>query len=610
MNPRSPKLTVFSLAAAHLWHEWVLTFCLIAALAAVIAPLLVLLGLKEGTIATLRDRLVEDPIYREIKPAATRSFEVAWFDGLKADPRTAFVIPTILPASSVIHLGLPGDEGEMLDLVPTGAGDPLLLENGGVIPGPDGCVLTADAARRVGVRAGGRVQARITRSRGGRMESVTLDLGVAAVLEPRAGGLARVYAPLGLVVDVEAYKEGRAVPARGWDGDSPIPYLSYEGAILITGEALDPITRTALVVNTGLLDVATLTATEVRERLGIALPAARHAYRLSLPSGTVTQGSIQALARKLRGRDALLLPDAGPLNLIGPDGTPVPAVGLSLAPQQAKTLGLPELPWGRWDPDVLDATRLNRALWPGRDADGLPVRFEGVAPLTFELGIVGASPGGQALIPAELAGLLRTARERRVSFEDAGAGQTGFVLERPGFRGFRLYAASIDHIPALAAELRAQGIEVIAEVAAIERIRTLDRGLTRLFWLIALLGVGGGCAVLVASLYAAVERERRDLGVLRLIGLARAHVFWFPIFQGGIIALLGVGAGVAGYAGIGRLINRTFGQDLAPGEAVCRLPGEYIGLALAAALTLAVASSLVAAWHATGIDPAEAIREE
>ena len=61
----STKGLIPGLAVADLRHEWILNLCMILALAAVLAPLLLLLGLKHGTITTLRDRLVEDPVNRE-----------------------------------------------------------------------------------------------------------------------------------------------------------------------------------------------------------------------------------------------------------------------------------------------------------------------------------------------------------------------------------------------------------------------------------------------------------------------------------------------------------------------------------------------------------------
>ena len=171
------------LAAAHLRHEWVLTLCLVIALAAVISPLLVLLGLKHGTIQTLRERLVEDPVFREIRPTQTREFSPEWFTDLASWPGVGFLTPTILPLSSVLSVLLPASSGTALfDLIPTAPGDPLLLENGGTVPGEGEVVLTVEAARRIGVDVGDEIAARVTRSRGGRGEAVEARLRVAAVL--------------------------------------------------------------------------------------------------------------------------------------------------------------------------------------------------------------------------------------------------------------------------------------------------------------------------------------------------------------------------------------------------------------------------------------------
>src|SRR3954467_13413815 len=87
---------VIELAVADLHHEWVLTLCMTLTVAAVLAPLLLLLGLKHGTIETLRARLVEDPVYREIKPNQTMNLPPQWFDEWRQRPGVAFLLPTIL----------------------------------------------------------------------------------------------------------------------------------------------------------------------------------------------------------------------------------------------------------------------------------------------------------------------------------------------------------------------------------------------------------------------------------------------------------------------------------------------------------------------------------
>src|SRR5438105_2658030 len=86
-------LLVPKLALADLRHEWILTCCVILGVTAVVAPLLILFGLKYGTIATLRHRLIEDPQNREVTPLDTRPFGSEWFDQLRQQPFVSFVVP-------------------------------------------------------------------------------------------------------------------------------------------------------------------------------------------------------------------------------------------------------------------------------------------------------------------------------------------------------------------------------------------------------------------------------------------------------------------------------------------------------------------------------------
>lgn len=618
-RPRRPARLVAALAAHSLRHEWILTLCLVIALAAVIAPLLVLLGLKHGTIETLRERLVEDPVFREIRPAQTREYAPEWFEALRTRGEVAFLTPTILPLSSVLGVEpAAGGRAALLDLVPTAPGDPLLLENGGVIPAADELVLSAEAAQRLDVKAGDRVQAKVSRSRAGRNEVAQATLRVAAVLDARAGSLARVYAPLAFVLDVEAYKEGYGAPARGWTGDTPEPFLSFDGAVLLLDAPLAPISRSGLIINTGFGRIAELAPEQVAARLGFAPPAGFTAYDLHTPGATITVSSLRAIEQKLRGQQRVLLPYVSELALRDAGGGALKLIGLSVDAEQAARLGVVAPPWGGFAPSAPAPERLRSVLWPanaqarGQEGGGAPMggvamSAEGVSTLDFTLLRVGDGTLEHAVVPVELLGILRTARQRAVLF-DANSGR--FEMARGGYRGFRLYARSIDDVPGLYRVLAAEGIETIAEVEAIERIQVLDTGLTRLFWLIALLSISGGTAVLVASLYAAVERRRRDLGVMRLLGLARAHVFFFPVAQGLMIATLGLGASFAGYGLLGEVIDRSFASELAPGEAFCALPAAYLPLAGGVTLVLAALASLVAGWRTTRVDPAEAIREQ
>ena len=601
---------VARLAMADLRHEWILTLCLVLAIGAVIAPLLLLMGLKHGTIATLRHELVQDPQFREIRPTKTREYANDWFTQYASMPEVEFLVPTILAASSIISVVKPGTRRTLIyDLLPTQTDDPLILENGGVIPGEGQCVLTDAGAKELGLTVGDRVQVRATRIRGGRRESGRQELEIVAVLGPRASSLNRLYAPLNFVLDVEAYKEGMAVPARGWSGGTPRPSPSYDGLMVLLPRALSPVQESGLVINTGLTRIRKADTDALQDRTGLVLPSGYALYDLSTRQKAIQLSSLGAVEDKLRGKRAIVLPYLRNLVLhLGADRA-VPVMGLSVNAEEARRLGLAPLPWGRFEPTA-STERLRQILVddlpPGQLVEAVYGDAQGAA-LRMPLRVSGASPAGHALIPAELAGVLRTANRRAVRFDH----ETGdFVLQRAGYRGFRLYTRSIDDVLPMVDRLRAEGVEVIAQIEAIERVQVLDRGLTRIFWLVAIVGIGGGIAALIASLYAAVERKQHELSVLRLIGLARRQVFRFPVYQGATLALFSVALALAAYFSLAAVINRVFAADLDLGERICDLPGSYLLATVFATLAVAVLSSLLAAWRTTTIDPGEALRYE
>ena len=64
---------IFRLVFADLGHEKLLSLCQVVAIAAVLAPLLVLFGLREGVIGTLIERLNRDPTLRLVVPEVPSS---------------------------------------------------------------------------------------------------------------------------------------------------------------------------------------------------------------------------------------------------------------------------------------------------------------------------------------------------------------------------------------------------------------------------------------------------------------------------------------------------------------------------------------------------------
>jgi putative ABC transport system permease protein len=603
---------VAGLALLDLRHEWILTLCMVLAIAAVLAPLLILLGLKYGTVETMRERLVEDPVNQEIKPSRTLQLAPEWFETIAARDDVAFITPTILRGSSIVRImKSESTRGQSLDLLPTGEGDPLILKNGGLIPQAGECVLSYPAAEQLGVKAGETITARVTRTRRKKREFVETSLKIKAILNPRADGLPRIYAPLKFVTDVELYREGQAVPERNWAGNQPHPFLSFDGVFVLLPRALNRIQMRKLTINTGLAEITEFNAEQFKKAMGFALPNEHSAYQLIARGNTIQVDSIKRLQNKLRGKSALILPFVENVSLTINQQEMTKVVGLSLSPSKTEQLGLPTLPWSRLDAEA-SFSKQAQILLPRNSTLIAPLQGSvstlDHSTLHFPITSVGHTEGDYAIVPIELLGTLKTGTQRRILFDDK---QNSFLLARSSYRGFRLYSRSIDDVPRLYKYfLVEENIDVITQVQEIERVKILDRGLTRIFWLVALVGIIGGIAALIASLYAAVERKKRDIGMLRLMGLSRNAVFGFPIYQGVAIAVMSVIVAIIGYLSLAYVINMVFAADLRLGEKICFLPQHYFGIAFLATTGAATMSSLLAAWKTTGIDPAEAIREE
>ncbi len=145
---------ILRLAYRDFAHERRLSLCYILALMAVLAPLLILFGLKFGLIDTLARRLVESAANREVVAVGSRRYDEDWFKRMSARADVAFVVPnTRRIAASLSRLQNPetGSDLRAVQMIPTGPRDPLL---GPDLRPPGAC--GAGALRQRGPRAGGR----------------------------------------------------------------------------------------------------------------------------------------------------------------------------------------------------------------------------------------------------------------------------------------------------------------------------------------------------------------------------------------------------------------------------------------------------------------------
>ena len=203
---------ITSLAWQDYRNDGWLSACSVLALVSVIAPLLVLFGLKFGLVSSLTERLETDPSTREIIPLGGGRFSAAFIEQLVQRSDVAFALPRTRQIAATAQVG-----ALTVEMLPTAAGDPLLA--GLPMPrGLDQIVLSHTAAEKLAARPGDWLETRFARQVAGQVEAQRTRLQVLAVLPLAAFARDGLFADLGLLEAAEDYRDGRAVPVLGWAG--------------------------------------------------------------------------------------------------------------------------------------------------------------------------------------------------------------------------------------------------------------------------------------------------------------------------------------------------------------------------------------------------------
>ena len=177
------------------------------------------------------------------------------------------------------------------------------------------------------------------------------------------------------------------------------------------------------------------------------------------------------------------------------------------------------------------------------------------------------------------------------------------------YPGFRLYARSIQDVAGLRDAFAAIGVEVHTRVAEIELVQRMNRNLTIIYWVIAVIGLVGFSLSLGASLWANVDRKRKQLSVLRLVGFRTRDIIWFPMVQSLFTAVLGWALAVSLYYVTAQVINAMMAEQVAAGQQVCRLLQVHYVIALGLTCTAAVIAAGLAGMRSARIEPSEGLRE-
>ncbi|CRI67504.1 Permease protein of ABC transporter [Thiocapsa sp. KS1] len=200
-------------------------------------------------------------------------------------------------------------------------------------------------------------------------------------------------------------------------------------------------------------------------------------------------------------------------------------------------------------------------------------------------------------------------RDGTLDLPPGGVVSIGYADRQTRFANARLYATGLDQVGPLAAAVSAEGIEVRTQAERIASVQAVDRTLSFLFRVIAVIG-GAGCALaLGGALWVGVERKRRQLALLRLFGFGPGAVAALPVIQGSLIAALGLLFAGAGYLAGAHAFDAVMGENLAGGGYLTRLGIQDLGVASGLVMLVALVASTAGAIRAGRVSPAEGLRE-
>jgi ABC-type lipoprotein release transport system permease subunit len=535
----------------------------IVIVAGICLPILLLLGLKNGHVEDLRRDLVQSPTGRRISfysVVGGEVFDQAVLKQMMVDYKNVdLIIPERRRQVTIENVS---DKKVLEDITMYGTtrGDPVLESHVRSIPGNDvsEILLSAADAEELGVSVGDEVTVHINRQNvEGENETATLVMKVHAIVEKETddGGIA--YAPISVMERFEEYITGYSVEDYGWPSIGSSPPDNYK-AYLVFCEAEDPLTpQDGVRFKERQLILEEIQDSQVKSLYGL-IPAEKvddlvvfkltHELSESL---TYTPGTIMRFTQA----SDIVIPWNDPLPFEIDDQLTT-LLGISM-PQDITWLQavylhdktsvfLPEesydylvkilTPAGRFQGEDNEPTapvsffdlRLN-------EANSLPLAgtfFQGTDSVAAKVPV-----DRIAVIPAPLLYYLHAMNDGEVEWDPT---VDLFVRKREAvpYTRANMYVLSIDDVPGVVEQLQAAGYSVSAEDGLIREIHGQTKSLAILVYVVGLAVFVFGVLTVLSVLMDSTERKRGTIGILRVMGVSQAGIFYLVVLRALAIGLL------------------------------------------------------------------------
>ena len=177
------------------------------------------------------------------------------------------------------------------------------------------------------------------------------------------------------------------------------------------------------------------------------------------------------------------------------------------------------------------------------------------------------------------------------------------------FEGLRLYARGLRDVASLEARIQDRfGVRTHSRALDIEGVLALGRNLDLAFLLIASTAVVGLGAALLFSFWAEVDRKRRVLATLMLVGLRRREIALVPLVQAFAIGVAGILGAFVLFWAAAFIADAMFADRMPGGKSVIELSAFAALFAVLLPLLIVLTAALFAVRTALGIDPAITLR--
>lgn len=205
------------LAWKDLRNEPILSLCMILSITAVLAPLIVIAGLRSGVMNNIRQNLLEDPHALEIVNIANSSFTARRIKQLADRSDVQFLIPRTRTLAASLFLEKPDQLGigKRVMVIPTANGDPLLKNLPLLGNRNNAIILSSSAAASLNIKSGDNLLAYLGRIVQGAHQDIKIPLQIITIAPPSVTDQDAAFVTLPFAVMVEAYQNG----LKNWPKD-------------------------------------------------------------------------------------------------------------------------------------------------------------------------------------------------------------------------------------------------------------------------------------------------------------------------------------------------------------------------------------------------------